>query len=80
MRADVMKGLVQKATGCLRQKGLMLLGIPASDAAAYAVIYRMFLVASVVVVSLAIGSAYGILHLRGPIARLKSAYQEHRYA
>jgi xanthosine utilization system XapX-like protein len=60
--------------------GLMLLGIPASDAAAYAVIYRMFLVASVVVVSLAIGTAYGILRLRGPIARLKSAYQEHRYA
>ena len=60
--------------------GLMLLWIPSSNAAAYAVIHRVFLFASVVVVSLFIGIAYGIRRLRRPSGHSKFVYQEHRNA
>ena len=51
---------------------LMLLSIPASDAANYAVIHRVFLIASVVAVSLMIGIVHVIIRLRGPVGRCRT--------
>jgi uncharacterized membrane protein YbhN (UPF0104 family) len=60
--------------------GLILLQISGSDAASYAIIHRLFLVASVIVVSLAIGMAHGILRVSGLISHFKTTSQEHRDA